>query len=133
MISDELFPLLMHRFPRSGVDVQREPCPTAIFPSAHPSIGAVTVTDEDDEITITIQGFTHSHYNRYGDELSERERVLAISEEVTDFLAKLFSDRVLLYRNVGDPGGGCRCFDPGEQYPSPGIGVEYFVWSGPCH
>lgn len=133
MISEHLFPLLEQCFPDLGMTMQTEPCPTAVFPPVHPDIGPVTVSDECDEITIEIGGFTHNHYNRFGFDLSERERVLAITEDVLDFLQQLFNDRVLLYRNTREVYGGCRVLGPDEDIPPAGKGVEYFLWSGPCY
>jgi hypothetical protein len=114
-ISSTLIPILTERFPGRGLRVGTRPDPIAVFPSALVDIGELSIYDDGDEATISIQNITHNHVNPYDESLTSEQREKWITENVVDFLTMLFNDEVLLWSvNKGFGGGGC-------QYPFEGV------------
>jgi hypothetical protein len=97
----------------------------------HHAIGDLTLRDDGDEVTLSIGRLTHHHFNPYDASLDETAAAEWIGAELSQFLESLAADRVLIWRELVGGSGGCRVLEAGEPLPKPGIGVEYFVWSGP--
>jgi hypothetical protein len=101
------------------------------FPAKHSEVGDVSVLDDGDELTLLLGNFTHIHFGNYERELSEEKRAVQISEEVVEFLRKVFSDQIEFYGT--GRGGGCRQ----RGLPRRGaisqlfLGSKTYVWSGP--
>jgi hypothetical protein len=104
------------------------PDPCAVFPGIHPGIRGVSIYDDGEELTVSIDDLTHGHFAAYDSGLSETERDQRIVEEVVEFLEALFADRVAVWGQA-NVGGGWYRIDRG------GVGrqadVPEFVWSGP--
>jgi hypothetical protein len=96
------------------------------FPAAHPAVGDTVFVVERDEVTIHIGSITHGHFNRF--DLPPDARPGAIAADVVDFLAALFSDRVVVWSRRMS--GGWTLVAPGEQ-PSAVANAATYVWSGP--
>ena len=133
MISDYLTPKLKARFSDRSMKLAKAgEGPVAVFPAIHPDVGDVEIFDDGDEITVVLGRFTHTHFANYEEDLTEARREERIAEEVEEFLADLFVDRIELYgSHLG--GGGWRLVEDGPRgWVSKIIfGSETYVWSGP--
>jgi hypothetical protein len=130
MIRDVLIPRLRERFPERGLRVADPPDPVATFPAAHPAVGAVTIWDDGDELTVAIGDITHGHFSSYEEGLAAGQRAEQIVSDVIAFLEGLFADRVLLWKSPGG-GGGWRILESAEGISSLDAGDLTFTWSGP--
>lgn len=100
----------------------------AVFPAAHPEVGSVVVSDDGDEVSVTIGSITHGHFNAFDYPLAQAAPIIATA--VADFLEALFADRVLLWSSRSGSSGGWRELGDDEK-PSPRRGAYTFVWRGP--
>jgi len=100
----------------------------AIFPAAHPDVGDVVVSDDGDEITVTVGSISHGHFNAF--DLSPDQAAQRIAEDVADFIESLFAGRVLLWKNRQGSSGGWDTVAEGET-PTRRANVFNYLWTGP--
>jgi len=129
-IRDVLVPALEAAFPGVGMRFGAPPEPVAVFPAACSEVGDVQIYDDGEEATVIIENVTHHHSNPYDQGMTPGERAQWVTDEVVEFLHKLFADRVFLWSLKQGRGGG------GWQQPYEGVipdGVpeeaDMFVWS----
>jgi hypothetical protein len=107
------------RFPHHPITI-REVDATAIFPGGNPEIGAIEVQDDLNELTIFAGSITHGHFGCYDQSMSREEQERKTAQDVLDFLADVFANRIEFYRGKHG-GGGWR---PAGTGPEPS-----FTWS----
>jgi hypothetical protein len=95
-----------------------------------PAVGNLTLRDDGSEVTLELGAITHHHFNPYDASLSEFEAAEIIGSQLIEFIEALVADEILIWKTAGG-GGGCRGIETGEELPRPGIGVEFYLWSGP--
>lgn len=103
------------------------PDPCITFPAKHSQVGDIQIFDDGDEITLVAGHFTHGHFSNYED-IADIEKAKKISEDVADFLNKVFSDQVVFWGSHKH-GGGWRTLDSVNTYQRKH--PEEYVWSGP--
>lgn len=109
------------------------PDPIATFPEAHPAVGPASVWDDGSEATVGIGEITHVHFegdnylNTAGTSPDLGERVAA---EVVAYLADVFAERVILWREPTSPGTGGTYY-PARPFSLMSARSETFHWSGP--
>jgi len=131
MITDTLLPELRTRFADRRLHSGTAPNEVAIFPAAHPDVGAVTIWDDGDEATVGIGEITHGHFNPYDNSLSPEQIARRVTEEVIEFLEDLFADRVLLWKSPDGRSGGWRVLtSKTNDSLKEGSNLTY-LWSGP--
>ena len=138
MLSQKLLPVLRERFPDRGLVEGTAPDPCAVFPGIHPGIRSVSVYDDGDELTLSVDDLTHGHFSEYTEGLSEPEREQRIVERAVEFLEALFADKVVVWSQQhmggwyrpewGDAGRNTVIQIGGTGGEAP---VQEFVWSGP--
>jgi len=131
MIRDVLVPALQARFRIRGLKTGTPPEPVAVFPAVSPAVGDITIFDEGNEATLKIGTLTHQHFNPYNTALSQSERAKIITEEMVEFLRRLFADRVLILRGKGTAWSSVRVLDDDDELPAIPPNTEGFLWSGP--
>jgi hypothetical protein len=135
MISDKLIPKLEETFPGRRLVVNNQPNPCAVFPAAHPEVGAIEIHDDGDEITLLAGKFTHGHFANYDENLSVEEKHKQIVEDVISFLRDLFADQVILWGSHS--GGGGWSYKNTEPLSTKAVELspskvdKLYVWSGP--
>ncbi|MGL5096093.1 MAG: hypothetical protein ACRDD1_10920 [Planctomycetia bacterium] len=128
MVSQLLLPVLRERFPNRGLIAADPPNPCAQFPGIHPGIRAVSIYDDGDEVTLSIDDLTHGHFAEYDEGLSDAERCESVVESVVEFLEALFADHVVVW-GIPNVGGGWYRTDLGGAGDV--VNAQKFVWSGP--
>jgi hypothetical protein len=128
VLSSLLLPILRERFPGRGLVEGTPPGPIAVFPGVHPGILGLSIYNDGDELTVSVDDLTHGHFAAYDSGLSEAEREQQVVEAVVDFLDALFADRVAVWGQANVGGGWYRIDRDGFGRPS---GIPEFVWSGP--
>ena len=103
----------------------------AVFPPAHPDVGAVEIHDEGDEVVVVIGRFTHEHFLAYERGLSAEQRAERIADDVVAFLEKLFADRIELFGRGRRGGWRARGSKPRGRISKFLFGRRTYVWSGP--
>jgi hypothetical protein len=131
MIRDVLVPALQARFRTRGIKTGTPPGPIAVFPAANPAVGDISIFDEGNEAKLQIGTLTHQHFNPYNTSLSQSERAKIITEEMVEFLRRLFADRVLILRGRGTAWSNVRVLDDDDELPAIPPNTEGFLWSGP--
>src|SRR4051812_32633704 len=101
MLSPMLLPILRERFPGRGLAEGAPQGPCAAFPGTHPGIRGVSIYDDGDELTLSVDDLTHDHFAEYDDQLREDERERRVVGAVVEFLDALFSDRVAVWGQAG--------------------------------
>jgi hypothetical protein len=127
-ISHFLIPRLQDSFGHRGLRIGNSPDPIAVFPAIHPSVGDIQIFDDGDEITLIAGDFTHGHFNCWDNESFISEKAIRITNDVINFLDKLFADQIILWGSHKS-GGGWRPIDS-ESFEEDNSSEEY-VWSGP--
>ncbi len=97
-----------------------------------PDVGAIEIYDEDDELTVKIGRFTHTHFSPYNyTGFSDDELIVELVEGTISFLRDIFSDNIVMWGSHKSSGG---TFQVGA---TPNVPVEprgpLYVWSGPYH
>jgi hypothetical protein len=128
VLSSLLLPVLRERFPGRGLVEGKPPDPCAVFPGSHPGIRGVSIYDDGEELTVSIDDLTHGHFAAYDPGLSDSDRDQQIVAEVVEFLEALFADRVAVWGQANVGGGWYRTDRGGVERQSDG---PEFVWSGP--
>jgi hypothetical protein len=102
----ELFLVKLHaRFAGRKFVVGNAPGPIVSFPAVHPGVGPVEVFDHGRELTVELGEFSHIHFSlyNYGEDVADQARAEDLTDDVIDFLDKLFSDQIVMWRS---PRGG---------------------------
>lgn len=134
-ITDVLVPMLLERFKDRGVTLGESPDPIAVFPAAHPLVGAVRISDRGTSADVGVGDIAYdSFFNPYDEERGTADAVQGIAKDVIRFLDELFADRLLMWRSVDGRTRGWR--ERGEAGHSAPLVIddrEYqlFVWSQP--
>ena len=128
-IRDLLLPALRTKFPDRPFTVGTPPDPIATFPAAHPDVGDLVITDDGAEATVFVGDLTHGHFGPYDQTSSPAQVADRATDEIVDFLALLFADRVLLWSVPGHSGGWRLLTHDGREPPRQ---ANTFLWSGPC-
>jgi len=101
----------------------------ATFPAEHPAVGDVLIEEDGNEITVFIGNITHGHFGSYEEKLSSDEHEAVIALNVTEFLAELFGDKILLF--TARWGGGWSRVEDGMNESILSGKKTWFKWSGP--
>src|SRR5262245_39329931 len=131
MIRSILLPALRARFSRRELRAGMPPEPIAVFPAAHSAVGDVSIWDNDDEATVSVGEIAHQHFNPHDSSLSAPERAEWITEEVVNFLERLFADRVLFLKSRQSNWSSTQRLEDGDPVPEIRSDVDAFLWSGP--
>lgn len=126
-----------------------ESSPSLVIPAADDSVGAMTVYDDGDEVTVEIGQLHHTHFSAYNyDGETNEQRLAAAIEDAAKFVADVFADRVYISvdytdeRCIGSSHGymdsGCQPIDlvrmPGASlFRNEATRSERYVWSGPIN
>ena len=114
------------------VSISPEGNPCAVFQSPHSDVGELEVYDDGDEITISLPGFTHSHFGNYDDKLTRAEQSKQIAKEVLEFLDGVFGDRIVFFGSAAGGGGWHRRDEgPRGMISKMMFGKNSYVCSGP--
>jgi hypothetical protein len=127
---DHLVSKLRARFPDRPFEVVTSPTPSVIFPPSHIEVGPVEVHAENDEFTVYLPKFTHSHFSNYDKNLSKDQAAERMADDVVAFLGRLFADEVVLWGN-GQGAGGWYARDKKQSFLSRWLKGKTYVWSGP--
>ena len=123
---DVLMPLLSNRFPHLAFTGPSGQPPQLTIPGSHPDVGDIVLQDNNDEITIFVGHFTHSHFANYDDiPAAQKERIIA--EDVVRFLDELFADRIVMWGSHRGMGG----WQSVDSLSLLSVGRKKYVWSGP--
>lgn len=131
-LAELLVSKLQTRFADRSMKLGGEGDSLVVFPAAHPEVGAVEIYGDEDELTVVLGRFTHTHFGNFDEGLTEPERSERIAHDVEEFLADLFADKIELYgSHLG--GGGWRSVDekPRGFVSRLILGGKTYVWSGP--
>ncbi len=129
-LRDVLLPVLRSRFARMEIRFGTPPEPIAVFAAAHPQVGEVSVFDAGEEARVHIGRIAHAHFCGLPKADTEREQLENTTEDVVDFLAELFSDRVVLHESTDGRTGGWKRLAAYER-PIATEGMRLYRWSGP--
>jgi hypothetical protein len=127
MLSALLLPALRERFPDRGLVEGIRPEPVAFFPGLHPGIRSVSIYDDGDQLTVSIDEITHGHFSEYDTALGLEERECRVVDAVVSFLDKLFADRIVVWEKRNQSGW----FYPEHSSRDASEGATEFVWTGP--
>lgn len=121
--------------------------PSIVIPAANDSVGALTVYDDGDELTIEIGQLHHTHFSAYNyDGETDEQRLVAAIEDAARFVADVFADRVCISvdfaseRCIGSSHGyldsDCQPTDLVRMPDAPlfrneATRSERYVWTGP--
>jgi hypothetical protein len=131
MIRDKLIPRLEEKYGGRGVRIGLPPDPIAVFPAKHPSVGELSISDDEYEATVYVGDITHGHFNSYDGALTQEEIDTEVTEEILAFLDDMFADKYLLWKCRDNGSGGWQHLDYRDKPSEPRQNTEYFVWSGP--
>jgi len=124
MITERLIRHIQDRFPHLPVKFAAPPDPIAVFPAAHPDVGDIEIFDDDDEITVYLGKFTHTHL--FHDLSSDQSQDQAV-KDIGNFLERILKDEIVLWGSHQSSGG----FHPRGSPPSKLARPPFYVWSGP--
>jgi hypothetical protein len=128
MIREYLVPSLREKLPGQPFTFSDDPKFVARLSSPCSEVGELILSDDGDEATVYLSKITHRHFGCYED-LPEPRKDERIASVVTDFVADLVADRVILWRAFGGSVGGTYRLKPGEAPPRSSRFREKFVWS----
>lgn len=123
--------------------------PSLVFPAADDSVGALTVYDDGEELTIEIGHLHHTHFSAYNyDGETNEQRLAAANKDAARFLTDVFADRVYFtvdyagercigsshgYLDSGDYSTGSVRLPDAPLFHNEATTSERFVWSGPLN
>jgi hypothetical protein len=113
----------------SAVYIDLESQDFAVFAAKHPTVGDVIITENYDELIVSVGTITHGHFASYESGLTEAEQATAITYDLVNFLQGLFADRYLLFK--ASWGGG---WVPVEEVVDKKLRSpkrKWFKWSAP--
>ena len=135
-IRDILVPMLSERFPDRGLQPGSAPGPIAVFPAAHPEVGAASVWEGSGfGADVAVGEVAHDHFfNPYEDERDTPAAAEGIARNVLRFLEELFADRLLMWRSTDGRTKGWR--ERGEAGHTAPLVVDdrayyTYIWSRP--
>jgi hypothetical protein len=128
MLSALLLPALRERFPDRGLVEGVRPEAVAFFPGLHSGIRGVSIYDDGNELTVSIDELTHSHFDEHDSSLGKKVREQWIVHAVIEFLERLFADEVAVWGQINVGGG---LFIPDDSVRHAPEGVPEYFWSGP--
>ena len=130
-----LVPILVERFSEHGLQLGEPPAPIAVFPSIHPEVGSVTISEKEESADVSVGEIAYDHFfNPYEEERGTDEAAAGIANEIVRFLQELFADRLLMWRSTdGRTRGWRERGAEGRSAPLVNDDREYstYVWSGP--
>ena len=91
----------------------------------------MVVREEGDGAIVFLGDITHQHFSSDGEAEFDTERAEEIAREVADFLAELFSDRILLWQTLFGWIGGYRTLPAVDSRIDVKRWARYYRWSGP--
>jgi hypothetical protein len=135
-IGEILVPMLQERFPDRGMTLGSPPEPIAVFPAAHPDVGAASVWEGSGSgADIAVGDVAHDHFfNPYEEERGTPHAAEGIARNVVRFLEELFADRLLMWRSTdGRTKGWRERGDAGHTAPLVVDDRAYYtcIWSRP--
>ena len=135
-IREILVPMLSERFPDRGLKLGAAPEPIALFPAAHPEVGAASVWEGSGfGADVSVGEVAHDHFfNPYEEERDTPAAAEGIARNVLRFLEELFADRLLMWRSTdGRTRGWRERGDAGHTAPLVVDDRAYFtyIWSRP--
>ena len=123
---------LREKFPERSFVFAEPPGLVVTVPPDHPEVGAIEIYDEDDELTVYVGRFTHSHFSPYNyTGFSHDELVIELVEDTVSFLSDIFSDKIVFWGAHNSSGGTYRVGDASKSPIEPW--GPRFVWSGAYH
>jgi len=128
MIRDVLLPALQLRFPNRGFRTEDAGRTIGVFPASHREVGDLTIFDDGDEATLFIGQITHLHIDS---DAEDNERETCITNDVVEFLDKLFSDRILIWKSRTTGADGAMPIESGSLFSGIDVNDLTYVWSGP--
>jgi hypothetical protein len=128
MLRDSVGEKLQETF-GSAVHINSASHDFAVFPAKHPSVGEVTIREDDNELIVSLGDITHGHFGSYVVGLTETEHAAVISQVLINFLQDLFADRYLLFKATW--GGGWTLRDNVSDEKLRSSHRQWFRWSGP--
>ena len=135
-IAGILVSMLQERFPDRGMTLGAPPDPIAVFPAAHPDVGAASVWEGSGSgADIAVGDVAHDHFfNPYEEERGTPHAAEGIARNVVRFLEELFADRLLMWRSTdGRTKGWRERGDAGHTAPLVVDDRAYYtcIWSRP--
>ena len=103
-----------------------------IIPPKNAEVGSVYIEEYLEELLVGIGSFTHWHVGCYNSGLSEVEKANEIATSVSEFLANLFEDKVVFWKNKKN-GGFYRLGEKTNSRSWFGKQHKEWVWSGQKH
>jgi len=135
MTLEMLTPLLKERFgDRLQVERGRLSLPTEpalVIRAAHPDVGDVVISDNGDEVILSIGSISHEHFNPYDPALSKEAAAAWLADRVATFLDHLLADRVLMWMALRGTAGEWRVVKEPPRRAPRSLLRRWFVWSGP--
>jgi hypothetical protein len=113
--------LIPERFPLDKFVVNRAENPIVRFPAAHFEVGDLEISDDVDELTVSIGDITHVHFDCFETDWDIGRRRLAIVDDVSHFVREVLAEEVELFKTWYGGGSAPRGKGSGQV----------FVWSGP--
>jgi hypothetical protein len=92
--------------------------------------GSIEIQDYGSELLIFVGNFTHWHASCYEENLSDKEKVEVIAEDVAEFLYDVFNDRIIMWGS-NEGGGGFFTIDEQQSQESQSKIHQMWLWSGP--
>jgi hypothetical protein len=101
-IREILVPMLSERFADRGLQLGSAPDPIAVFPAAHPEVGAASVSEGSGfGADVAVGDVARDHFfNPYEEERATPAAAEGIARNVLRFLEELFADRLLMWRST---------------------------------
>ena len=130
-LSSFLIEELRRRFPRRYFVVGNAPDPLITFRFEHMQVGDLRVLEDGDEAIVEIGDITHGHFAHYDEAAGIEDRRKRVVNDVVEFLAALFEDRVLLWAHAENGSGGFEVLETPPDRMPPDRDVNWYVWSGP--
>jgi hypothetical protein len=135
-IREILAPMLSERFPDRGLQLGSAPDPIAVFPAAHPEVGAASVWEGSGfGADVAVGDVARDHFfNPYEEERATPVAAEGIARNVLRFLEELFADRLLMWRSTDGRTKGWR--ERGEAGHTAPLVVDdrayyTYIWSRP--
>ena len=128
MIRDFLLPELLARFPKQRFQIENSGNSIGFFPAADPAVGNLYISDDGDEATLFIGRLTHLHFDAAYGETEPEKRV---TNDVIEFLAELFADRILIWKSPATGADGSLPIEDATLFSGIEPRDSTYLWSGP--
>lgn len=118
-------------FPDTAMRIPGDEGAVVTIASPHPDVGALSVVDDGNELTVHLGRFTHVHFASHERGLSADQRAERIATDTVEFIRRVLADEIE-FHGTGR-GGGCR---PRTRAPRGllsrfFLGSRTYLWSGP--